>query len=153
MPSREDSGFAFRRQEPLLRSLRLVAVGATPHIDPPRPGGTAAPDRALIEQRPAYFGGDELVDTPVYDGPALAAGSQHGYGIITDIREISGGRVRLRAGTLYTALDRLRADKLIEVDREEIVDHRLRRYYGLTPAGRDGGAIDLLDVPVSETVW
>jgi len=66
---------------------------------------------------------------------ALAAGRQHGYGIIADVREISGGRVRLRAGTLYTALDRLRADELIEIDREEIVDTRLRRYYRLTPAG------------------
>ena len=66
---------------------------------------------------------------------ALADGSQHGYGIITEVREISGGRVRLRAGTLYTALDRLRADGLIGVDREEIVDNRLRRYYRLTPAG------------------
>jgi len=66
---------------------------------------------------------------------ALAAGSQHGYGIITDVTGISDGRVRLRAGTLYTALDRLRGDGLIEVDREEIVDSRLRRYYRLTPAG------------------
>ncbi len=66
---------------------------------------------------------------------ALADASQHGYGIITEVREISGGRVRLRAGTLYTALDRLRADGLIGVDREEIVDNRLRRYYRLTPAG------------------
>jgi DNA-binding PadR family transcriptional regulator len=66
---------------------------------------------------------------------ALADGSQHGYGIITEVREISGGRVRLRAGTLYTALDRLRADGLIGVDREEIVEGRLRRYYRLTPAG------------------
>ncbi len=66
---------------------------------------------------------------------ALAAGSQHGYGIIADVHEISGGRVRLRAGTLYMALDRLRADELIRVDREEIVDNRLRRYYRLTPAG------------------
>jgi len=66
---------------------------------------------------------------------ALAAGSQHGYGIITDVEEISGGRVRLRAGTLYTALDRLRADELISVDREEIVDNRLRRYYRLTTDG------------------
>jgi DNA-binding PadR family transcriptional regulator len=67
----------------------------------------------------------------------LAAGSQHGYGIITDVQEISGGRVRLRAGTLYTALDRLRADKLIRVDREEIVENRLRRYYLLTPTGSE----------------
>ena len=66
---------------------------------------------------------------------ALAAGSQHGYGIITDVTEISGGRVRLRAGTLYTALDRLRADELIAVDREEVVESRLRRYYRLTPNG------------------
>jgi PadR family transcriptional regulator len=66
---------------------------------------------------------------------ALADGSQHGYGIIAEVQEISGGRVRLRAGTLYTALDRLRADELIEVDREEIVGGRLRRYYRLTPEG------------------
>ena len=66
---------------------------------------------------------------------ALAASSQHGYGILTNVNEISGGRVRLRAGTLYTALDRLRADGLVEVDREEIVDARLRRYYRLTPPG------------------
>jgi PadR family transcriptional regulator len=66
---------------------------------------------------------------------ALASGSQHGYGIIADVREISGGRVRLRPGTLYTALDRLRADELIGVEREVVVDGRLRRYYRLTPAG------------------
>jgi len=66
---------------------------------------------------------------------ALADGSQHGYGIINEVAGISGGRVRLRAGTLYTALDRLRADGLIDVDREEIVDNRLRRYYRLTPEG------------------
>jgi DNA-binding PadR family transcriptional regulator len=66
---------------------------------------------------------------------ALAAGSQHGYGIITDVTAISDGRVRLRAGTLYTALDRLRADGLIAVDREEVVESRLRRYYRLTPKG------------------
>jgi DNA-binding PadR family transcriptional regulator len=66
---------------------------------------------------------------------ALADGSQHGYGIIGEVTGISAGRVRLRAGTLYTALDRLKADRLIDVDREEIVDSRLRRYYRLTPEG------------------
>jgi DNA-binding PadR family transcriptional regulator len=66
---------------------------------------------------------------------ALAAGSQHGYGIISDVRRISDGRVRLRAGTLYAALDRLRLDGLVTVDREEIVENRLRRYYRLTPEG------------------
>src|ERR1700750_698922 len=66
---------------------------------------------------------------------ALADGSQHGYGIINDVKEISDGRVELRPGTLYTALDRLRADRLIEVDREEVVDNRLRRYYRLSSEG------------------
>jgi DNA-binding PadR family transcriptional regulator len=68
---------------------------------------------------------------------ALASGSQHGYGIINDVTGISEGRVKLRAGTLYTALDRLRSDGLVAVDREEIVDSRLRRYYHLTPAGSE----------------
>ncbi len=68
---------------------------------------------------------------------ALAAGSQHGYGIITDVVGISDGQVRLRAGTLYTALDRLREDGLIEVEREEVVESRLRRYYRLAPAGAE----------------
>ena len=66
---------------------------------------------------------------------ALAAGPQHGYGIMTDVAGISGDRIRLRAGTLYTALDRLRCDGIIDVDREEVVDGRLRRYYKLTQAG------------------
>src|SRR5271168_1612726 len=68
---------------------------------------------------------------------ALAGGSRHGYGIITDVEQISDGRVRLRAGTLYTALERLRADRLIEVAREEIVNSRLRRYYRLTGTGKE----------------
>lgn len=66
---------------------------------------------------------------------ALAARPQHGYGIVSDVARISAGRVRLRAGTLYSALDRLRLDGLVSLDREEIVDNRLRRYYRLTPEG------------------
>jgi DNA-binding PadR family transcriptional regulator len=68
---------------------------------------------------------------------ALADSSQHGYGIISEVEQISAGRVRLLAGTLYTALERLRADELIVVDREEVVDSRLRRYYRLTPKGSE----------------
>ncbi len=66
---------------------------------------------------------------------ALAQGPQHGYGIIQDVRRISGERVALRAGTLYGALERLDADGLITMDREEVVDGRLRRYYRLTDEG------------------
>src|SRR5580693_2187915 len=66
---------------------------------------------------------------------ALAKGPQHGYGIITDVEHISDGRVRLRAGTLYAALDRGVAEGLGEADRDEVVDGRLRRYYRLTQRG------------------
>ena len=68
---------------------------------------------------------------------ALAGGSQHGYGIVTDVAQISAGRVQLKAGTLYAALDRLTAEGLIEPDREEIVDNRLRRYYRITREGAE----------------
>jgi DNA-binding PadR family transcriptional regulator len=68
---------------------------------------------------------------------ALAAGPRHGYGILTDIDEISGGTQRLRAGTLYAALDRLSQQGWVEPDREVVVEGRLRRYYRLTPTGLD----------------
>ncbi|WP_283132956.1 PadR family transcriptional regulator [Rhizohabitans arisaemae] len=66
---------------------------------------------------------------------ALASGPQHGYAIITEVTGISAGRVKLRAGTLYAALDRLQTEGLIAEDREEIVDGRVRRYYRLTGEG------------------
>ncbi len=73
---------------------------------------------------------------------ALAAEPKHGYAVIEDVREISGGQVRLHTGTLYSVLDRLRESGLIEVEREEIVQSRLRRYYRLTGAGRERLAME-----------
>ena len=66
---------------------------------------------------------------------ALAAEPRHGYGVIREAGALSGGRVVLQAGTLYAALDRLAAEGLVEVDREELVDGRNRRYYRLTIRG------------------
>ncbi len=66
---------------------------------------------------------------------AVAAGPLHGYGILRAVGELSGGRVRLRAGTLYAALDRLVGEGSLLVDHEEVVDGRLRRYYRITDAG------------------
>lgn len=68
---------------------------------------------------------------------ALAAEPRHGYSVIEDVRRISEGKVRLHAGSLYALLERLRTDGLIEVDREEIVQSRLRRYYRLTGRGAE----------------
>lgn len=68
---------------------------------------------------------------------AMLDGPLHGYGIIRRAYELTDGRVRLAAGTLYTALDRLRDTGLVDIDHEEIVDGRARRYYRLTGAGRE----------------
>ncbi len=73
---------------------------------------------------------------------ALAEEPRHGYAVIADVAAMTGGRVRLRAGTLYAALDRLCAEGLIEVDREEVVQSRLRRYYRLTGAGEQSLATE-----------
>src|SRR3982750_3649633 len=66
---------------------------------------------------------------------ALAAEPLHGYGVIRAVEQLSQGEVVLRPGTLYGALDRLAEQGLVELDREEAVDGRLRRYYRLTDSG------------------
>ncbi|HYN93531.1 MAG TPA: PadR family transcriptional regulator [Pilimelia sp.] len=76
-----------------------------------------------------------LRETPFLVLTALVETPQHGYAILEEVRRISDGRTDLRTGTLYAVLDRLRADGLIAVEREELVQSRLRRYYRLTALG------------------
>ena len=62
---------------------------------------------------------------------ALAGGDRHGYGIILDVAEATGGDVTLRTGTLYTILKRLLDERLIvESDRRPVSadDDERRRY-------------------------
>jgi PadR family transcriptional regulator PadR len=66
---------------------------------------------------------------------ALAERPRHGYGMIQQVSVLSEGQIRLQAGTLYAALDRLQAEGLIEPDHDETVDGRDRRYYRLTGSG------------------
>ena len=66
---------------------------------------------------------------------ALLRGPLHGYAIMKRAGELSGGRVRLATGTLYTALDRLTAEGHVELVSEERVGGRVRRTYGLTQSG------------------
>ena len=68
---------------------------------------------------------------------ALLPGPLHGYGIIKAVEEMSDGRVTLRAGTLYAALDRLEKAGAVTLDREETEGGPPRRYYRLTPEGID----------------
>jgi PadR family transcriptional regulator len=66
---------------------------------------------------------------------ALLDGRLHGYGIIKRATELSDGRVRITAGTLYGAIDRLIERGLVAPDGEETVSGRLRRYYRITGEG------------------
>ena len=69
---------------------------------------------------------------------ALADGERHGYAIMREVAERSGGAVRLGPGTLYGSLKRLLEGGLIEEAGErpdpEMDDER-RRYYRITPFG------------------
>jgi PadR family transcriptional regulator len=67
---------------------------------------------------------------------ALVGEPRHGYGIVREVAELSGGRVKLAVGTLYGVLDRLVSEGLAERDREEVANGRLRRYYRITDTGR-----------------
>jgi len=73
---------------------------------------------------------------------ALAGGRLHGYAIISAADVASAGRVQLKAGTLYTALDRLTQQGLVSPAGEEVVDGRHRRYYELTEPGADALAAE-----------
>ncbi|MBZ5622316.1 MAG: PadR family transcriptional regulator [Acidobacteriia bacterium] len=70
---------------------------------------------------------------------SLADQEQHGYGIMQEVLERTGGKVRLWPATLYGTLKRLIDDELIEESDErptpELDDAR-RRYYRLTTLGR-----------------
>ena len=70
---------------------------------------------------------------------ALAGEDMHGYGIMRQVAEQTGGRMRLGPGTLYSSIQTLLEGKFIEEVnlREDIkLGHERRRYYRLTSAGR-----------------
>jgi DNA-binding PadR family transcriptional regulator len=67
---------------------------------------------------------------------SLASEARHGYGIILDVELLTSGHTKMRPGTLYASLDRLRSDQLVQVDRIVIHNNRVRRFYVLTDAGK-----------------
>jgi DNA-binding PadR family transcriptional regulator len=66
---------------------------------------------------------------------SLAEQPRHGYSILKDVEQMSGGRVVLSTGTLYGALQRLLRQGWIE-RFEEDESSRDRRAYRLTSRGR-----------------
>ena len=76
---------------------------------------------------------------------ALAGDDLHGYAILKEVELRTGGKVRLSTGTLYGIIKRLLADGLIVERRSrpaESEDDERRRYYRLTPQGREVAAAE-----------
>ena len=71
---------------------------------------------------------------------ALAEDDRHGYAIIQNVAERTGGGVRLSAGTLYRSIQRmLEEGLLVEIDDrpDPEEDDERRRYYRITRLGRN----------------
>ena len=67
----------------------------------------------------------------------LAAGDSYGYAIIKRVRELSGGSMEWTDGMLYPVLHRLERLGFIEARWEVAESGRRRKYYLITPLGRD----------------
>jgi DNA-binding PadR family transcriptional regulator len=70
---------------------------------------------------------------------ALGDGEKHGYAILKEVEDQTGGDVRLSTGTLYAMIKRLLTEGILEESRNRPPvedDDQRRRYYRLTPLGR-----------------
>ena len=106
------------------------------------------PKPANNEQRMRRDPHDHLPLTPqmLHVLLALADGDKHGYAIIKEVSRRTGGDVTLGAGTLYALIKRLLAEGMIlETDErpDPSLDDERRRYYRLTPFGRDVAIADV----------
>ena len=93
---------------------------------------------------------------------SLSGQDLHGYGIMRQVEEQTGGRMRLGPGTLYSSIQALLEGKLIaevELRPDERLGKERRRYYRLTLAGRKLARseaerlADLLRVARARKIW
>ena len=69
----------------------------------------------------------------------LADGERHGYGIMQEIAVLTDGKFQILPGTLYTSIQRMVTDGLIEESDtrpDPAFDDERRRYYRITDLGR-----------------
>jgi DNA-binding PadR family transcriptional regulator len=66
---------------------------------------------------------------------SLASEPKHGYALLKDVEELSGGRVQLSTGTLYGAIHRLLEERWIERFEQDDTS-RDKQAYRLTARGR-----------------
>ncbi len=76
-----------------------------------------------------------MTDASFWILTALAGARRHGYEILQETMNASGGSVAIKTTTLYAALERLEREGYVAPDGDEIVSGRARRYYVLTDHG------------------
>lgn len=77
---------------------------------------------------------------------SLSAGERHGYELVRDIRERTGGVVDLGTSTLYAAIRRLLQEGWVEEAGEKPEARSSgppRRYYRITPLGREAARLEV----------
>ena len=67
---------------------------------------------------------------------AVSLGSEHGYGILLRIEQITGDALNIEQGALYPALYRLEHQGFLQTEWGTSENNRKAKYYDLTPAGR-----------------
>jgi PadR family transcriptional regulator, regulatory protein PadR len=62
-------------------------------------------------------------------------GKMYGYELTQHVKELTGGKLLIKEGSLYPALHRLEAEGQI-VSELVYIGKRIRKYYSLTPKGK-----------------
>lgn len=66
----------------------------------------------------------------------LNRGECYGYGLIQEVKAVSGGEVDWTEGMLYPVLHRMEKDGVIQSEWRTAETGRQRKYYRITPPGR-----------------
>ncbi len=74
----------------------------------------------------------------------LAHGKSYGYQIIKDVEELSGGELEWTDAMLYPVLHRMERDGFIRSEWVKLENGRKRKYYELTPLGREEQVVEKL---------
>jgi DNA-binding PadR family transcriptional regulator len=80
-----------------------------------------------------------LAPAPLHIVLALNRGERHGYALMGDVDDLSGGVMKMGPGTLYGTLKKLVGEGLIEETAsrtDPALDDQRRRYYRLTAMGQ-----------------
>ena len=67
---------------------------------------------------------------------AVSLGSEHGYGILLRIEQITGDALTIEQGALYPALYRLEHQGLLDTEWGTSENNQRAKYYELTNTGR-----------------